>query len=102
MYSMRRGILVTLVVTAWLPAMVAADAPTPPKKKAPKQVRTTPKSTLSSPAPAAPADPDAAKVLSRAARLWSLQPVRRPEVPAGLTASSNPIDAFIAEKYKEK
>ncbi|MBV9306294.1 MAG: DUF1553 domain-containing protein [Acidobacteriaceae bacterium] len=34
--------------------------------------------------------------------LWSLQPVVRPEVPAGLTHSANPIDAFIAEKYKEE
>ncbi len=34
--------------------------------------------------------------------LWSLQPVIRPEPPAGTSRSSNPIDAFIAEKYKEK
>src|SRR6185437_7519496 len=33
--------------------------------------------------------------------LWSLQPVVRPSVPAGVTASQNPIDAFIAEKYKQ-
>ena len=32
--------------------------------------------------------------------LWVLKPVARPEVPAGRTASSNPIDAFIAEGYE--
>ena len=36
----------------------------------------------------------------RAARLWSLQPVSRPAVPVGTTASANPIDAFIGEAYK--
>lgn len=35
-------------------------------------------------------------------RLWVLQPVVRPEVPAGLASSSNPIDAFIAANYKAK
>jgi hypothetical protein len=38
----------------------------------------------------------------RAARLWSLQPVMRPAVPTGVTASANPIDAFIAADYKAK
>jgi hypothetical protein len=38
----------------------------------------------------------------RAARLWSLQPVKKPAVPAGVTASTNPIDAFIAADYKAK
>jgi hypothetical protein len=38
----------------------------------------------------------------RAARLWSLQPVTQPEVPAGVTTSSNPIDAFISAEYKAK
>ena len=38
----------------------------------------------------------------RAARLWSLQPVTKPAVPAGVTASTNPIDAFIAADYKAK
>ncbi len=33
--------------------------------------------------------------------LWSLQPVVRPAVPSGY-AGSNPIDAFVAQKYKEK
>ena len=35
-------------------------------------------------------------------KLWSLQPVHRPEVPAVASQSTNPIDAFIAQKYKEK
>src|SRR5437870_13768967 len=38
----------------------------------------------------------------RAARLWSLQPVTKPTVPAGVTVSKNPIDAFIAEDYKAR
>jgi hypothetical protein len=38
----------------------------------------------------------------RAARLWSLQPVTKPAVPAGVTASTNPVDAFIAADYKAK
>jgi hypothetical protein len=38
----------------------------------------------------------------RAARLWSLQPVSKPAVPAGVTTSINPIDAFIAADYKAK
>jgi hypothetical protein len=35
-------------------------------------------------------------------KLWSLQPVVRPEVPVAVTRSANPIDAFIAAQYKEK
>ena len=38
----------------------------------------------------------------RAARLWSLQPVLEPAIPAGVTPSHNPIDAFIGEVYKQK
>jgi hypothetical protein len=34
--------------------------------------------------------------------LWSLQPVVRPDVPTGVTESKNPIDSFVAQKYKEK
>jgi hypothetical protein len=36
------------------------------------------------------------------AQPWYLKPVVRPAVPAGLTQSSNPIDAFIAAKLKDK
>ena len=35
-----------------------------------------------------------------AEELWVLKPVVRPEVSAGRTASSNPIDAFIAAEYE--
>jgi hypothetical protein len=38
----------------------------------------------------------------RAAKLWSLQPVVKPEVPKGTTASTNPVDAFITADYKSK
>ncbi len=34
--------------------------------------------------------------------LWSQRPVVRPPVPAGVTKSTNPIDAFIAYRLKEK
>lgn len=34
--------------------------------------------------------------------LWVLQPVARPQIPAGVTKSANPIDAFIAAEYKKK
>src|SRR5229473_4622799 len=34
--------------------------------------------------------------------LWSQLPVVRPAVPAGVTTSSNPIDAFVAAQLKEK
>jgi hypothetical protein len=37
-----------------------------------------------------------------ATNLWVLQPVVRPDVPAGVTQSKNPIDAFIAAEYKTK
>ena len=39
---------------------------------------------------------------SKDQHLWSLEPVVRPEVPAGVTRSSNPIDAFIAATWKQK
>jgi hypothetical protein len=87
MYRLRRGILAGLLAMAWLSALAAG---TQARKSKPLKT-----------APAAPADPDAAKFAARASRLWSLQPVRRPEAPQGLTSSSNPIDAFIAEKYRE-
>src|SRR6202043_3799059 len=37
-----------------------------------------------------------------AQNLWVLQPVVRPDVPAGVTKSANPIDAFIAAEYQAK
>src|SRR5438105_2622145 len=36
------------------------------------------------------------------ASLWSLKPIVRPDVPSGLTASTNPIDAFSAAEQHEK
>jgi hypothetical protein len=35
-------------------------------------------------------------------QLWALKPVERPAIPAGVTASTNPIDAFIAAQYGSK
>src|SRR5260370_9990799 len=34
--------------------------------------------------------------------LWVLKPVARPAVPAGVTQSANPIDAFIAAEYRKQ
>jgi hypothetical protein len=39
---------------------------------------------------------------TRAADLWSLKPLVRQAIPAGVTKSTNPIDAFIAAQYKAK
>ena len=39
---------------------------------------------------------------SNKAPLWSVQPVARPKVPSIGSKSANPIDAFIAAKWKEK
>jgi hypothetical protein len=33
---------------------------------------------------------------------WILTPLTRPQVPAGFTHSANPIDAFVAEQYRDK
>ena len=50
----------------------------------------------------APKDTVQEQFAKRAARLWSLQPVTRPAIPAGTTTSANPIDAFITADYKAK
>jgi Protein of unknown function (DUF1549)/Protein of unknown function (DUF1553) len=49
-----------------------------------------------------PAETVKEQFAKRAAKLWSLQPVTKPTVPIGVTASTNPIDAFIAADYKAK
>jgi hypothetical protein len=38
----------------------------------------------------------------KSAPLWILTPLSKPQLPNGVTASKNPIDAFIAEEYREK
>ena len=75
------------------------SAKAPVKKPAATPTKKTGTTTASL---ASGADPDAEKFAKRAARLWSLQPVHRPDVPAGVTESSNPIDAFVAAEWKEK
>ena len=57
---------------------------------------------LTIPGWAAPQETVEQQFAKRAQRLWSLQPVVRPDVPAGVTTSANPIDAFIAADYKAK
>jgi hypothetical protein len=49
-----------------------------------------------------PAETVKEQFAKRAARSWSLQSVTKPTVPTGVTASTNPIDAFIAADYKTK
>ena len=39
---------------------------------------------------------------TKGVNLWVLKPVVRPMAPAGVTKSTNPIDAFIAAEYKAK
>src|SRR5207237_6330306 len=39
---------------------------------------------------------------TKSANLWVLNPLARPDVPAGVTDSPNPIDAFIAAEQKAK
>src|SRR5258706_1110533 len=39
---------------------------------------------------------------NKSADLWVLKPVVRPETPAGVTQSPNPIDAFVAAEYKAR
>src|SRR5436309_2749332 len=47
--------------------------------------------------------PTVAKVTpSPESQLWILRPLVRPETPSGVTASADPIDAFIAAEYRSK
>jgi hypothetical protein len=39
---------------------------------------------------------------NKGVKLWVLKPVVRPQVPVGVSKSTNPIDAFIAAEYKIK
>src|SRR5690242_8451145 len=43
-----------------------------------------------------------ALALEPASDLWVLKLVVRPEVPAGVTESANPIDAFVAAEWKAR
>jgi len=69
---------------------------------APQAAKTRKKPGAPPAVPAAPKESDEEKVLKRAAKLWSLQPVQHSEIPEGVTSSSNPIDAFIAAQYQAK
>ena len=42
------------------------------------------------------------RAATRNEKLWSLEPVVRPDVPAGVSSSSNPIDAFVGALHREK
>lgn len=47
--------------------------------------------------------PDVSVTADEAARMWwAFKPVQRPDVPAGVTQSPNPIDAFIAAEQRSK
>ena len=87
-----------LTVLATAALILSAQAPPPPK---PRAVVRKPAAAPAKP-PVRPAVNDDEKFAQRIAKLWSLQPVNKPEVPQGVTASTNPIDAFIADKWREK
>src|SRR5688500_13114554 len=40
--------------------------------------------------------------MAKRPRLWSLQPLTRPEVPSATADSRNPIDAFVSAMYASK
>jgi hypothetical protein len=42
------------------------------------------------------------KASDKAPYLWAMKPVVRPNIPTGLTKSSNAIDAFVSAEYKAK
>src|SRR5437588_2762388 len=48
------------------------------------------------------APPAVPKAPEKRSELWILKPVVRLEIPAGVSQSPNPIDAFIAAQYKAK
>jgi hypothetical protein len=43
-----------------------------------------------------------ASEVKKKADLWSLKPLERPEIPQGICTSTNPIDAFIGEAWRDK
>jgi hypothetical protein len=94
MCLLKRQFMLGILVAASLTPISAATATHARAKAAVKK--------KAPPPAAAPVDADADKFAKRAARLWSLQPVRPVEVPQGVTQSSNPIDAFVAAEWKEK
>ncbi|MDE3196963.1 MAG: DUF1549 domain-containing protein, partial [Acidobacteriota bacterium] len=83
---------------------VLIAAPQAPRKNTKTRKKPAASSAAKAPVPKAstPQQSSDEKFAQRAARLWSLQPVRRPDVPANLTSSANPIDAFIARQYQAK
>ena len=43
-----------------------------------------------------------AKDVAKNTDLWSLKGLARPEIPPGVCSSTNPIDAFIGETYRDQ
>lgn len=68
--------------------------------KAPARPPSSNKPSVKAATPAA--KPPAPKPEAKAPRLWSLQPVVRPQLPTGVTDSTNPIDALVAGLYAKK
>jgi hypothetical protein len=81
------------------PLVLAAQPATRPATAAKKAA--APKKPANATAPAAVAEVSAEKIAKRAARLWSLQPVRQPAVPDD-SSTGNPIDAFVRQVHKAK
>ena len=85
----------------------AADKGTKPVKVRAKQAEST-KAAGKSPPAKSVAESDASKPkmpvapsMAKRPKLWSLQPLTRPTVPAG-PADGNPIDAFVQAMYVDK
>lgn len=93
-------------MTALIVGSLALVAQVPPQSKPPaparKPVAVTPKPQPKGASPASQSKADDDKFAQRIAKLWSLKPVVKPEVPQAATTSTNPIDAFIADKWREK
>jgi hypothetical protein len=87
-------------VLAFAAAAAAISADSPAAKSPKKSVPAKRGAAAAKPLKPAPAKPSTA--VARPVDLWSLQPVIRPDVPAAVTDSPNPIDAFVAAMYREK
>ena len=94
-------VLSTLALALFAQAPPPARPPVAPRKPGAVPTRPAAKPVAKTASPAPSTQKDDEKFAQRIAKLWSLQPVNKPEVPLGTTTSTNPIDAFIALKWSE-
>ncbi|HYZ84430.1 MAG TPA: DUF1549 and DUF1553 domain-containing protein, partial [Bryobacteraceae bacterium] len=99
-FANRRICVALSVLTAVLYGAPAQDLHKSNRPRSSKPVAAKPAKA----APAKPWDPDAnaEKFAKLAARLWSLQPLRRVEAPTNGPTSANPIDAFVSAIHRQK